>query len=58
MKAAGYGFTRPKAPNDPVNGNQVNRRVEIYIRGLGPEQKAAERKAIQESSEAKFLEVR
>ena len=31
LKAVGYGFTRPKAPNDRVNGNPVNRRVEVYI---------------------------
>ncbi len=29
----GFGFTRPRAPNDPKVGNPVNRRVEIYIRG-------------------------
>ncbi|MDP6524726.1 MAG: OmpA family protein [Kiritimatiellia bacterium] len=33
MKAVGYGFERPKAPNDPERGNPDNRRVEIYIRG-------------------------
>lgn len=33
MKAVGYGFDRPKAPNDPELGNPENRRVEIYIRG-------------------------
>lgn len=32
MVAKGYGFSRPKAANDPVNGNPVNRRVEVYIR--------------------------
>lgn len=34
MEAEGYGFSRPKAPNDPVNGNQANRRVEVYLRGI------------------------
>lgn len=34
MKAVGYGFTRPKAPNDPTNGNPENRRVEVYIGGV------------------------
>lgn len=29
----GFGFTRPRAANDPAEGNPVNRRVEIYIRG-------------------------
>ena len=32
LKAKGFGFSRPKAPNDPNSGNPVNRRVEIYIR--------------------------
>jgi OOP family OmpA-OmpF porin len=32
LEAQGYGFGRPKAPNDPVNGNIENRRTEIYIR--------------------------
>jgi outer membrane protein OmpA-like peptidoglycan-associated protein len=31
LVAAGYGFSRPKAPNGP-DGNPVNRRVEVYIR--------------------------
>ena len=34
MESVGYGFERPKAKNDPLNGNPVNRRVEVYIRGL------------------------
>jgi outer membrane protein OmpA-like peptidoglycan-associated protein len=37
----GFGFTRPRAPNDPNEGNAVNRRVEIYIRG--DKQHAADR---------------
>ncbi len=32
LQAVGYGFQRPKEPNDPIHGNPVNRRVEIYIR--------------------------
>ena len=32
MTPVGYGFTRPMAPNDPINGNEKNRRVEVYIR--------------------------
>ncbi|MEI6165843.1 MAG: OmpA family protein [bacterium] len=35
MKAVGYGFSRPKAKNDPIVGNPVNRRVEVYIRKSG-----------------------
>lgn len=34
MTAHGYGFDRPKAQNDPKNGNPVNRRVEVYLRGV------------------------
>jgi len=33
LTAKGYGFSRPKAPNDQNLGNPVNRRVEVYIRG-------------------------
>lgn len=32
MTPVGYGFTRPLAANDPINGNEKNRRVEVYIR--------------------------
>ncbi len=32
MSTAGYGFERPIAPNDPVEGHPLNRRVEVYIR--------------------------
>ena len=32
MKAVEYGFSRPKAPNDPISGNPENCRIEIYIR--------------------------
>lgn len=35
MKAVGYGFDRPKAANDKINGNPENRRVEVYIRKSG-----------------------
>jgi len=35
MEALGYGFERPKVPNDPLTGNPENRRVDVYIRGLG-----------------------
>lgn len=33
MKAKGYGFSRPVAPNDPATGNPRNRRVDIYVDG-------------------------
>lgn len=39
MTPVGYGFDRPKAANDPVNGNELNRRVEVYIRGAQGEKK-------------------
>lgn len=35
MRAVGYGFDRPKAANDPINGNLANRRVDVYIYGAG-----------------------
>jgi outer membrane protein OmpA-like peptidoglycan-associated protein len=35
LKAVGYGFDRPKAANDKIKGNPVNRRVEVYIRKSG-----------------------
>lgn len=35
MTPVGYGFSRPKAKNDPIVGNPVNRRVEVYIRKSG-----------------------
>jgi len=37
MEAEGYGFTRPKAENDPIHGNPLNRRVDVYIRGVDRE---------------------
>jgi outer membrane protein OmpA-like peptidoglycan-associated protein len=36
LSAVGHGFARPKEPNDPVNGNPRNRRVEVYIRKNEP----------------------
>jgi outer membrane protein OmpA-like peptidoglycan-associated protein len=39
MEVEGYGFTRPKAENDPEIGNPVNRRVEVYIRGADEAEK-------------------
>lgn len=32
MEPVGYGYARPMAPNDPIAGNEKNRRVEVYIR--------------------------
>lgn len=29
LKAVGYGYSKPVAPNDPINGSDLNRRVEI-----------------------------
>jgi outer membrane protein OmpA-like peptidoglycan-associated protein len=37
MESVGYGFDRPKAENDPEYGNPVNRRVEVYLRGVDKE---------------------
>jgi len=46
MKAVGYGFDRPKEPNDPEFGNPKNRRVEVYLRGVGKEAAAAAAAAV------------
>ena len=32
ITAVGYGFSRPKAPNDPAHGNPENQRIVIHIR--------------------------
>jgi outer membrane protein OmpA-like peptidoglycan-associated protein len=32
LTAVGYGFSRPRAENDKINGNPLNRRTEVYIR--------------------------
>jgi outer membrane protein OmpA-like peptidoglycan-associated protein len=50
LKAVGYGFTRQIAPNDPINGNPKNRRVEVYIKGITKEQATA---AIADEAEVK-----
>ena len=46
MKAIGYGFDRPKEPNDPKVGNPKNRRVEVYLRGVDKEAAAAAAAAV------------
>jgi OOP family OmpA-OmpF porin len=40
LKSVGYGFTKPIAKNDPKEGNHLNRRVEVYIRGVTKEDAA------------------
>jgi outer membrane protein OmpA-like peptidoglycan-associated protein len=52
MTAAGYGFDRPKYPNDPMLGNPLNRRVEIYIRGLTETQKEKEKQTVSDELKA------
>ena len=32
MTAVGYGFNRPKGPNDPDTGNRENERIDVFIR--------------------------
>ena len=41
LTAVGYGSERPRAANDPAQGNPVNRRMEIYVNmpALAPENK-------------------
>ncbi len=41
LTARGYGFERPIAPNDPKTGNEKNRRVEVYIRGVDKQKEAS-----------------
>jgi outer membrane protein OmpA-like peptidoglycan-associated protein/outer membrane protein W len=35
VKTVGYGFNRPKVTPDLVRGNPENRRVDVYIHGVG-----------------------
>ncbi|MBN2302717.1 MAG: OmpA family protein [Lentisphaerae bacterium] len=44
LTAVGYGFDRPKAPNDRETGNPVNRRVEIYIRSHAAQESNVEQR--------------
>lgn len=37
MSTVGYGFNRPKVPHDLVNGTPENRRVDVFIHGVGDE---------------------
>jgi len=37
MSTVGYGFERPKVPHDLVNGTPENRRVDVFIHGVGDE---------------------
>lgn len=52
LTAVGYGFDRPKAPNDPKTGNPVNRRVEIYLRGVDREKEQQWIEAAQKDASA------
>lgn len=42
LDSAGYGFSRPKAANDPATGNAANRRMEIYVRLPGGKKAAGQ----------------
>lgn len=42
LDAVGHGFERPKYPNHPKDGNPLNRRVDVYIRGLDKATKDAD----------------
>jgi outer membrane protein OmpA-like peptidoglycan-associated protein len=37
MSTVGYGFNRPKVPHDLINGTPENRRVDVFIHGVGDE---------------------
>jgi len=39
LKSVGHGYDRPKAANDPILGNLANRRVDVYIYGVGGKNK-------------------
>lgn len=41
LSAKGFGYSRPVADNDPVNGNVKNRRVDIYVEGAKEPEAAA-----------------
>ncbi len=45
LVAKGFGFSRPKAPNDPDEGNSLNRRVEVYIRNSSTGESSVDRDA-------------
>jgi outer membrane protein OmpA-like peptidoglycan-associated protein len=50
LSAAGHGFDRPKAPNNPVTGNPLNRRVDVYIRNADASLVAEDRQEFNESA--------
>jgi outer membrane protein OmpA-like peptidoglycan-associated protein len=52
MTAHGYGFSRPKAANDPKNGNPVNRRVEVYLRGVEGDTPALSSRVAEDAAES------
>ena len=45
IKAVGYGFDRPKVTPDLLNGNPENRRVDLFIHGVGDAASRAKLKA-------------
>jgi len=45
IKAVGYGFDRPKVMPDLLNGNPENRRVDLFIHGVGDAASRAKLKA-------------
>lgn len=48
LVAKGFGFSRPKGPNDPNAGNPLNRRVEVYIRNASDSASDVESDAAEE----------
>jgi len=53
LTPVGYGYTRPLAANDPIAGNEKNRRVEVYIRKGADQPAATPAPRQEEKSEAK-----
>jgi OOP family OmpA-OmpF porin len=57
LSSVGYGFDRPKAPNNPVTGNPLNRRVDVYIRNADASLVAEDRREFNESAPAETRET-
>lgn len=52
VEAVGYGFDRPKYPNNPKDGNPLNRRVDIYIKGMDKGSAAADKAEFESAAPA------
>jgi outer membrane protein OmpA-like peptidoglycan-associated protein len=57
LSAEGYGFDRPKVPNDPIKGNPVNRRVDVYIKNVDATQIAADREEFKQAAPSLIIDT-